>query len=176
MKARRTVVTGLALSLALGLAGCSSSSSSGSGADRNVAMEKQIQGLQERVASLESRVTWLEVVGRAVIQASPTKYQEQLQVQLDALESEWNQAQQNAAALGDQVAAEKAAAEKAVADAKAAVDAAKAAESAEDAARADAIEQAAAKIAEARGALEALKQKIEDALGSASPSASTSQS
>lgn len=174
MNRRHLAAVGIVLAVAMATTACSSSSGSSSDNDRSVAMEKQIQGLQERVTSLESRVAWLEVVGRQVIQASPTKYQEQLQVQLDALESEWNQAQANAATVADKVASEKAAAEKAVADAKAAVDAAKAAEAADDAAQADAIEKAAAKIAEARAAIEALKQKIQDALGSASPSATSS--
>ena len=171
MTRRPAAVVALALAVALTTASCGSSPAVSSDGDRSVAMEKQIRGLQERVASLESRVTWLEVVGRAVIAATPTKYQEQLQVQVDALEAEWNQAQVSAATVADQVATEKAAAERAVADAQAAVEAAKADQAADDAAKADTIEAAAAKIAEARAALEVFTQKVLDALGSASPTA-----
>jgi membrane protein involved in colicin uptake len=165
VRGSRTAAVVIACAAVLGTAGCSSSSGA-SDNDRSLAMEKQIQGLQERVASLESRVAWVEVVGRKVIAAAPTQYQEALQVQMDALNQEWNQAQADVAAAGDKVATEKAAAEKAVADAKAAVEAAKAAEAAEDAAQADAIAKAADAIAAARAKLAALKQAIIDAVGS----------
>lgn len=156
--------------------GLSACSSSGSSRDVEVAMQQQIDGLQARVVSLESRTAWLEVVGRKVIEANPAVYVDQLTLDVAALEADFATAQANAAAAADQVAAEKAAAEKAVADARAAVDAAVAAENADDAAQAAAIEAAAARVADAKVALEALKQKIQDAIGSASPSGSGSAS
>ena len=146
MTRSRTALVAVGLVLAFGLAGCSSS---GDTTNLDPVAQAQIDGLQARVTSLESRVTWLEVVGRKAIEAAPTKYTEQLTTDVAALQADMATAQANAAAVAEQVATEKAAAEKAIADAKAAVDAAVAAESAEDAARVAAIE--AARAAGGRG-------------------------
>lgn len=160
----------------VGLSGCSSSTADSS-KDVEILLQKQIDGLQERVTSLESRMAWVEVVGRRAIQANPTAYEEQVVADLAALNSEFAAAQAKASSVADQVAAEQAAAQKALAEAKTAVDAAVAAESAEDAARVAAIEEAEQRVAEAKVALEAFKQKLQDALGgSVSPSASPSTS
>ena len=173
MNASRTSIIAIGLTSVLGLAACSSA---GGTTKLDPVAQAQIDGLQARVTSLESRVTWLEVVGRKAIQAAPTKYTEQLTTDVAALQADMATAQANAAAVSEQVATEKAAAEKAIADAKAAVDAAVAAESAEDAARVAAIEVAEQRVAEAKAALEAFKQKLQDALGSRSPAASGSAS
>ncbi len=169
MTRARTALVVVGLAVALGVSGCSSS---GDTTKLDPVTQAQIDGLQARVVSLESRVLWLEVVGRAAIQAAPTKYTEQLKTDVATLQADLATAQASAAAVAEQVAAEKAAAEKAVAEAKAAVDAAVAAESAEDAARVAAIEAAEQRVAEAKAALAELKQKIQDALASKSPSAS----
>ena len=173
MPRSRTALVAAGLVLTFGLVGCSSSDET-----KNIdpAAQAQITGLEERVKSLESRVTWLEVVGRAAIAAAPTKYTEQLTTDVAALQAQMNAAQANADAASEAVAAEKAAAEKALADAKAAVDAAVAAENAEDAARTAAIEAAEQKVAEAKEALAAFTEKLQDALASRSPSASPSAS
>lgn len=173
MHPSRTVIVAVGVSFVLGLSGCSSS---GGTTNLDPVAQAQIDGLQARVTSLESRVTWLEVVGRKAIEAAPTKYTEQLTTDVAALQADMATAQANAAAVSEQVAAEKAAAEKAIADAKSAVDAAVAAESAEDAARVAAIEAAEQRVAEAKAALEAFKKKLQDALGSRSPAASESAS
>jgi len=168
----RSALVAAGLVVALGLAGCSSSGDTTKNLDP--VAQAQIDGLQQRVTSLESRVTWLEVVGRKAIEAAPTKYTEQLTTDVAALEADMATAQANAAAASAQVATEKAAAEKAIADAKTAVDAAVAAENAEDAARVAAIEEAEQKVAEAKTALDAFKQKLQDALNSKSPSGTPS--
>jgi len=168
MTKSRSALVAAGLVAALSLAGCSSSGDTTKNVDP--VAQAQINGLQDRVTSLESRVTWLEVVGRKAIEAAPTKYTEQLTTDVAALQADMATAQANAAAVSDQVVAEQAAAEAAIADAKTAVDAAVAAESAEDAARVAAIEAAEQKAAEAKTALDAFKQKVQDALNSKSPS------
>ena len=170
----RTAVVVVGVATVMGLAGCSSSGDTTKNLDP--VAQAQINGLQERVTSLESRVAWLEVVGRKAIEAAPTKYTEQLIADVAKLQADMATAKANAAAASEQVAAEKAAADKAIAEAKAAVDAAVAAEGAEDAARVDAIEAAEQKVAEAKAALEAFKQKLQDAIASKSPSASATSS
>lgn len=171
---KRSIAVAVGLSVVLGLAACSSSGDATR--DVEIAQQKQIDGLQERVTSLESRVAWLEVVGRKAIQANPTAYEEQLAADMASLEAQWNTARASADAVAAQVTEQKAAAEKAITDARAAVDAAKAAEAAEDAARTDAIEAAEQRLAEAKVALEELKQRIQDALASASATASPTAS
>lgn len=171
MTRARTALVVLGLAAALGVSGCSSS---GDTTKLDPVAQAQIDGLQARVVSLENRVLWLEVVGRAAIEAAPTKYTEQLKTDVATLQADMATAQANAAAVSEQVAAEKVAAEKAVADAQTAVDAAVAAENAEDAARAAAIETAEQKVAEAKAAVAELKQKIQDALASRPPSATAS--
>ena len=172
MTTSRTALVAAGLVFSFGLAGCSSSGDTTKNVDPLA--QAQINGLQERVTSLENRVTWLEVVGRKAIEAAPTKYTEQLTTDVAALQADMVTAQANAAAVADQVAAEQAAAEKAIADAKTAVDAAVAAENADAAARVAAIEAAEQKLAEAKTALEAFKQKVQDAIASKSPSGSPS--
>lgn len=172
MRTFRSALIALAVVAAFGLAGCSSSGDTTASLDP--VSQAQINGLQERVTSLERRVTWLEVIGREAIKAAPTKYTEQLTTDVARLEADMATAEANAAAASEQVAAEKAAAEKALADAKAAVDAAVAAENAEDAARATAIETAGQRVAEAQIALDAFIQKLQDAASSTSPSGSPS--
>lgn len=166
MSRSRLGLLAIGLVAVLGLSACGSSSK-----DSEAAMQQQIDGLHARVTSLESRMTWVEVVGRKAIAANPAVYVDQLTADVAALEADFAAAQASAAAASDQVATEKAAAEKAVADAKTAVAAAVAAAGA---ARTDAIEAAEARVAEAKAALEALKQKIQDALGSAAPSSTAS--
>ena len=168
---KRSIAVAVGLSVVLGLAACSSSGDATR--DVEIAQQKQIDGLQERVTSLESRVAWLEVVGRKAIQANPTAYEEQLAADMASLEAQWNTARASADAVAAQVTEQKAAAEKAITDARAAVDAAKAAEAA---ARTDAIEAAEQRLAEAKVALEELKQRIQDALASASATASPTAS
>ena len=173
MKRSSLGLVAIALTAVVGVSGCSSSGESTK--DVELRLQNQINGLQERVTSLESRMAWVEVVGRKVIQSDPTAFEEELVADVARLEAQFATAQTNAAAVADKVATEKAAAEKAVAEAKAAVDAAVAAEKADDAAQAAAIEAAAAKVAAARTALEELKQKIQDALGgTVSPSPTSS--
>jgi chromosome segregation ATPase len=173
MNRTRLGLVAMAVTAVVVVSGCSSSGESDR--DLELRMQTQIDGLTERVSSLESRMAWVEVIGRKVIQADPTAFEQELVADVARLESQFATAQTNASAVAEKVASEKAAAEKAVAEAKTAVDAAVAAESAEDAAQAAAIEEAAAKIAAARTALEELKQKIQDALGgTASPSPTTS--
>ena len=125
MPMKRSIAVAVGLSVVLGLAACSSSGDATR--DVEIAQQKQIDRLQERVTSLESRVAWLEVVGRKAIQANPTAYEEQLAADMASLEAQWNTARASADAVAAQVTEQKAAAEKAITDARAAVDAAKAA-------------------------------------------------
>jgi chromosome segregation ATPase len=147
------------------LSGCSSSDDSTR--DVEIRLQNEINGLTERVTSLESRMAWVEVVGRRAIQANPTAYEEQVVADLAALNAEFAAAQAEAAAVADAVAAQQAAAEVALADAATAVDAAVEAKRGKLVA---AIEEAGQRVAAAKAELEALKQQIEDAInGAASP-------
>jgi len=154
---RTLAITAAGLISVTALAGCSSDSGS----------DASVEELNVRVTALEEQVRGLESIIGQVIIADPAASMQQLADEVAALEKEFADAQAAAGEASDEVAAEVAALQASLDDAKEAVT------SAQEAAGADRdqlIVAAEARLAELQAQVEALKEKIADAVGSAAPS------
>lgn len=157
MRTRALVLAAVALTGVTVLSGCSSSTPD----DATASLEARVVALEDRVSGVEA------VVGQALIMSPAAE----LQAEIDQLEKDLANAEVPADVQADFEAAKAAvaAAQKAAADYVAA-------EEAEDAELAAAAETAKKAIADAQAKLADLRQKIEDALSSASPTAAPSPS
>ena len=158
---RPLALTAAGLLAVTALAACSSDSGTDAGTDASVEeLNIRVNALEEQVRGLES------IIGRVII-ADPAASMQQLADEVAALEQEFADAQAAAGEASDEVAAEVAALQKSLNDAKKAVTDAQAAAGAD---RDQLIVDAEARLAELQTQVEDLKDMIAEAAASAAPS------